>query len=183
MSLTEETRFVEQGTLEKPLVIGRLVRLALGAPMLYGVYQTSMGLPYILENGFPVRNIGLWVATALAFWIIPPVINIGFSLNTHRLSQWIIAGVSLVLGGYHYFAQGVVMGYALGIFTVAWVYYWLVHLGFSFILSAILATPGCEMRAIPHLWTMVTGRPTKEHHCLGFLGGLDRWERKRHARI
>ncbi len=181
MSFAEETRFVEQGSLKKPLIVGRLVRFSLGVLMLYGVYQTSLGWPYILENGFPVGSISLWVATAFAFWIIPPVINIGFSLNTGRLSQWIIAGVSLVLGAYHYFAEGVVMGYALGVFTVAWVYYWLVHLGFSLFLAAVIATPGCEMRSIPHLWTLITGRATKEHYCPGFFDGLDRWERERRA--
>ena len=181
MAFGEETRFVEQGSLKEPLVIGRLVRLALGAFMLYGVYQTSIGWPSIVEHGFPVHRIDLWIATAFAFWIMPSVINIGISLNTGRLSQWIIGGVSLGLGGYHYFAEGVVMGYALGVFTVAWVYYWLVHLGLSFFLAAILATPGCEMRSIPQLWTLITGRASKEHYCPGFLDKLDRWERDRQA--
>ncbi len=181
MSFGEQTRFVEQGSLEEPLIIGRLVRFALSAFMLYGVYQITIGWPYILEGGFPVNSIGLWIATAFAFWIIPPVINIGFSLNTGRLSQWIIAGVSLMLGVYHYFAEGVVMGYALGVLTVAWVYYCLVHLGFSLFLAGVLATPGCELRSIPQLWTLITGRATREHHCPGFLDGLDRWERERQA--
>lgn len=181
MSFAEETRFLEQGSLEKPLVVGRLVRFLLGVFLLYGVYQTSIGWPSIVEHGFPVHSIELWIATAFAFWIIPTVINIGFSLHTGRLSQLIIVGVSLALGAYHYFADGVVMGYALGVFTVAWVYYFMVHLGLSFFLAAILATPGCEMRSIPQLWTLLTGRATKEHYCPGFLDRLDRWERERQA--
>ena len=64
---------------------------------------------------------------------------------------------------------------------MAWVYYWFVHLGFSFFLAAVLATPGCEMRSIPHLWTLITRRATKEHYCPGFLDRLDRWERERRA--
>jgi len=181
MSLAEETKFVEQGSLEKPLIIGRLVRFTLGAIMLDGVYKVTMAWPSLLENGFPVDNITFWAVTALAFWIIPAVINIGFSLNTRNLSRWIIGGLSLVLGTYHYFTEGVVMGYALGVFILVWVYYWLVHLGSSFFLAALLATPGCEMRSIPHLWTLVTGRATKEHYCPGALDGLDRWERQRRA--
>ena len=55
------------------------------------------------------------------------------------------------------------------------------HLGLSFLLSAVIATPGCEMRAIPHLWTLLTGRATREHHCPGFLDSLDAWELKRKA--
>jgi hypothetical protein len=179
MSLAEETQFVEQGSLKRPLIIGRLVRFTLGVLMLNGVYQVTLAWPYLLENGFPVGNTTLWVTTALAFWIIPAVINIGFSLNTGKLSRWIIGGLSLILGAYHYFTEGVVMGYGLGIFTLVWVYYWLVHLGSSFFLAAILATPGCEMRSIPHLWTLITGRASKEHYCPGFLDNLDRWERQR----
>ena len=55
--------------------------------------------------------------------------------------------------------------------------------GISFVLSAALATPGCEMRAIPHLWTIVTGRATKEHYCPGFLDGLDKWELGRSGQL
>ena len=181
MSLAEATHFVEQGSLEKPLIIGRLVRFALGVLSLYLVYVLTISWPSILENGLAVNNIGFWIGAALAFWMIPPVMNIGFSLNTRRLSRWVIAGVSLALGAYHYFTTGAVMGYALGVFTAAWVYYLYAHLGPSLVLAALLSTPGCEMRSIPHLWTLVTGRATKEHYCPGALDGLDRWERERHA--
>ncbi len=40
MSLAEATNFVEQGSLEKPLIIGRLVRAALGVLLLNGVYHS-----------------------------------------------------------------------------------------------------------------------------------------------
>ena len=53
------------------------------------------------------------------------------------------------------------------------------HLSLSFLLSTAIATPGCEMRAIPHLWTLVTGRATKEHYCPGALDSIDRWETRR----
>ena len=55
------------------------------------------------------------------------------------------------------------------------------HLGLSFLLSAILATPGCEMRAIPHLAGILTRAPAREHYCPGFLDNVDRWERARHS--
>ena len=181
MSLAEATNFVEQGSLEKPLIIGRLVRAALGVLLLNGVYQLTVAWPFILENGLPADNTSLWAAAGLAFWLIPPVINIGFSLNTRRLSRWIIASVSLALGAYHYLTAGAVLGYGLGVFTTAWIYYVFVHLGFSLVLAALLATPGCEMRSIPHLWALVTGGTTKEHYCPGFFDGLDRWERGRRA--
>ena len=47
----------------------------------------------------------------------------------------------------------------------------------SFVLSSILSTPGCEMRAIPHAWTLLTGHVTPEHYCPGALDRVDRFER------
>lgn len=41
--------------------------------------------------------------------------------------------------------------------------------GVSFLLASVLGTPGCEMRAIPHLAVLLTGRETREHFCPGFL--------------
>ena len=48
-----------------------------------------------------------------------------------------------------------------------------------FLLAALLATPGCEMRSIHHIYSVLTGRPTAEHHCpVGPLTAIDRWERR-----
>ena len=62
---------------------------------------------------------------------------------------------------------------------LVWVVYTFGHLSLSFLLSAPIATPGCEMRAIPHLWTVLMGRATEEHYCLGALDAIDRWEVRR----
>ena len=67
----------------------------------------------------------------------------------------------------------------LGRYVWLTVFYVFGHLGLSFLLSAVIATPGCEMRAIPHLWTLVTGRATREHYCPGFLDRVDAWELQR----
>lgn len=53
---------------------------------------------------------------------------------------------------------------------------YVINRGFSFVLSALIGTPGCEMRSIPHLWTLVTGRETQEHYCPGIIDTVDRWE-------
>jgi hypothetical protein len=34
------------------------------------------------------------------------------------------------------------------------------------------------MRAIPHLAGIISGRPSKEHFCPGFIDLIDRWEAK-----
>ena len=66
----------------------------------------------------------------------------------------------------------------LGWFMVVWLFYLYGHLGISMLIAGFIGTPGCEMRAIPHLWTLLTSRDTKEHYCPGFLNGLDAWESK-----
>ena len=50
------------------------------------------------------------------------------------------------------------------------------HLGISHVLSAILATPGCEMRAIPHLAALAFGGNVAAQVCPGPWDDLDRWE-------
>jgi hypothetical protein len=54
------------------------------------------------------------------------------------------------------------------------------HLGIAFVLSAIIATPGCEMRSIPDLFGRVIGKPSEEHHCpAAFITKIDEWEHRR----
>ena len=70
----------------------------------------------------------------------------------------------------------------LGLALWFWLVYFYLHLGISFVLAAAIATPGCEMRAIPDLYGRLTGRRAEEHHCpAGFLTGLDAWERGRNV--
>jgi hypothetical protein len=54
------------------------------------------------------------------------------------------------------------------------------NLGISFLLAATLATPGCEMRAIPEFIGKITHRESKEHLCpISILSGIDQWEKRR----
>ena len=56
---------------------------------------------------------------------------------------------------------------------------WPAFVSFILMLAALLATPGCEMRSIHHIYSVLTGRPTAEHHCpVGPLTAIDRWERR-----
>lgn len=60
-----------------------------------------------------------------------------------------------------------------------WLVYLFTHLGSAFVLSAMLGTPGCEMRSFHDLYARLTGKSVKEHICpIGPLGPIDRWEAK-----
>jgi len=75
--------------------------------------------------------------------------------------------------------EGQVLGRTSAYVLYAFLFYFYAHLGISLVISSIIRTPGCEMRAIPHLYTLVTGDKTKEHFCPGLFNDLDKWERDR----
>ena len=173
---TIETVFEDQGSLDKPRLMGRAVRLLIGVYLLHLASPLIPNLGWFFQNGIPPYPTNM-ISAGIFFLVLPYVVNIGWSLNSKRIPQIVVVAVSLILGGIDYFTGGAFYGSTLKIFTVIWVYYTIIHLGICMVLAALLATPGCEMRSLPHLWSMITGSHTKEHYCPGFLNCLDRWER------
>ncbi len=58
-----------------------------------------------------------------------------------------------------------------------WAIYLFTHLGVAFVISALIGTLGCEMRAFHDLFSRLTGIATKEHYCpIGPLHPIDLWE-------
>ena len=172
-----ETRFDSPGTLPKPGVIGRIARLLLGGLCLYPVLIFWMQPGALVRSAVP--HWSTWVAILYAVYLFPPVVNIGFGVSWKAWPRYVDGGLIVL---------GVVAGWlvgdswwtpVLGRYVWLTVFYVFGHLGLSFLLSAVIATPGCEMRAIPHLWTLVTGRATREHYCPGFLDRVDAWELQR----
>ena len=86
--------------------------------------------------------------------------------------------ISAGLAALSYFQGQSINSYALNLFTIIWVIYIFTHLGVSFLISAVISTPGCEMRSLPHLWSIITGHKTYEHVCPGPLHKIDLWEQK-----
>ena len=176
-SLSDETHFDKTGTLHKPGPIGRIVRLLLGGWLLYGfwIFWTYPGL--VVREELPHSSTWLWIAAAL--WLIPPVVNIGFGINWRAWPRYVAGGIMLAWAIGNVVLEATGWSPGLGRFTWLFCLYVFGHLGLSFVLAAVIATPGCEMRAIPHLWSLLTGRETREHFCPGFLHGLDAWENAR----
>ncbi|MEW4983246.1 MAG: hypothetical protein AB1Y26_08440 [Cycloclasticus sp.] len=176
-----EHSFVEQGTLKRPGPIGRLVRLLFAAVcgwflvwlILAGPAQLAAQFPYIIE---------LWLWALLALYLFPYVINIGFGRDWGRRPQLIVIACGCVASILSYTIDNNVWGAPLAWFIIAWLFYVYTHLAISFFLSAILATPGCEMRALPHLLAIMRNRPPLEHHCpVGPLSRIDAWESKKRS--
>jgi hypothetical protein len=173
---TTDLKLTSAGSLPKPGPIGRIVRLG------FGVFC----LLYVLElwglRGHPMTASGqipslLWNGAIFGVFLVSYVVNIGFSQSWKKwpaifsiLGLAGVAGISKILYGDY---ESVLTAYALFI----WLFYIFTHLGLAFVLAAVLGTPGCEMRAFHHLWSVVTGKTTKEHVCpIGPLTPIDNWE-------
>ena len=172
-------KLLEQGTLSRAGPIGRIVRLTLGLLCMYALWEiTNIAANFIAQ---PVRFLpNLSLLLLAPFCIFNYVINIGYSKDWHRypLIASLVSFAVIALGGY--IINGDVNSNLLGIALIAWLGYFFGHLGVSFLIAAVLATPGCEMRAIPELIGKVTGKASSEHQCpVSFISGIDNWERKR----
>ena len=179
--MSVETRFEKTGTLKPPGIIGRIVRLLLGILVLYlfiDLVEWEWLQPKNSSEFIRWQAPGLdWaVIFLLFFYLFPLVVNIGFGVNWKRKPQLILIIAVVGLGLFTLFQYGSIWSPALGWLLLIWLTYVAGHLGISFLLAAMLATPGCEMRSIPHLWTILSGRETQEHFCPGFLDKLDKWE-------
>jgi hypothetical protein len=176
MKQHDPLELVQPGSLERPGAMGRIVRLVLGIACFYALYELITYRAGIIST--PVSalpNIALLVL--VAFLIINYVVNIGFGRSWRRWPSLVSVAAMLVLAAVSWLSFGtpdhVLLGFALWV----WLIYFFAHLGSSFVLSAIIATPGCEMRSIPELYGRMTGRPSREHHCpASLISKIDAWE-------
>lgn len=175
-TMKDTFRFDQPGTLVKPGPVGRIVRLVLGALCLGLVWQLALH-----TDVADLRNPSVWLLAVLALVLAPYVANIGFGVTWGSWPR--IISVALLLGAavFSYITAGDALAVPLWATVTLWMIYVYAHLGSSFLLSAILATPGCEMRAIPHLFGLVFKHETREHYCPGFIDRIDEWERHRHS--
>ncbi|NNE05548.1 MAG: hypothetical protein HKN15_07490 [Xanthomonadales bacterium] len=172
--IKEVFHFDKEGTLPRPGPIGRLVRGVLGVLIIKFVLDW---LTLIDSSDYDQPFILLWILFSVA--LAPYVVNIGFGVNFGAIPRYVLIGAWGLAG---------LAGWALEsrldsellwtVIEITQVYIY-GHLGLSFALSAVLATPGCEMRAIPQLLGKLSGSGSKEHYCPGFIDAVDRWERER----
>ena len=153
----QKTAFVEPGTLSRPGVVGRLVRLVMGLVCGSGAVGSIYALPSVLRVG-GIPHLSLFIGPALTVWLLPPIVNLGWGVNWKnrpRMFFLILCAVGVIAD---FASYGVLWGPPLGVVILATTIYALGHLAVSFILASLIGTPGCEMRAIPDLYGRVTGR-------------------------
>jgi hypothetical protein len=158
---------------DRPGLIGRLVRALLGLGILLGMLLTS---PQELADPDGL----FWLLTAFAIWALPHIFTIALNRRWGRWPQ-IVSGVLVAATiGFDW-----LLYHAFWALPLAWLLYmidWLVlgALAGSYLLASLLATPGCEWRALPDLYARLSGKRFQSpHRCPMGLDRLDHWEARR----
>lgn len=174
MQVNHKANEIAQSELPKPRLLGRLVRFLLGLGLASMLWLTS---PSELSDPDGL----FWLLALYAFLSLPDVSDVLFGRRWQRKSQvlfLILAALAAILDLLLYqqiwapFLAWLVYGVIVGVLGA---------LTLSYLLSALLRTPGCEWRAIPHLLALVLGREVEVHPCSIYLHKLDQWEADRSA--
>jgi len=173
---TTDLKLDDPGTLPKPGPVGRIVRLAFGllcASYVLGLSEVSDDL--IGDDGH-IRSL-VWNGVLIGLFLISYIVNIGYSRSWKKWHAVVRAGIFLAIAGFDQITQGAMESDVLARAYWIWEMYLFTHLGGAFVVSALIGTPGCEMRAFHDLYSRLTGTPTKEHLCpVGPLNSIDQWE-------
>jgi hypothetical protein len=177
---TTDLKLDDPGSLPRPGPIGRFVRLAFGALCLWYLSSLMQSTGNLLNVDGHVKPI-IWNGMIIGLFLVSYVVNIGFSRAWKKWPAFISLGVFLLIAGIGFVSQGGFETRLLAGVIWGWELYLFSHLGFAFVVSGIIGSAGCEMRAFHELYSRITGIPTKEHYCpIGPLHSLDQWE-SRHA--
>ena len=157
-----------------PGPLGRLVRLGLGVLVLQSAVDAVLELGAGVSGPPSTDDSGLVIAAVIAAWLTPTVYDIG--LGTDHGNRWRLLAAAAIgastLAGLVVGAPG--SGFTTGV--LVWISVTLGWLGVAFLLAAILRTPGCEMRSLPHLASHVLPGERDFIACPGPLQPLDEWE-------
>ena len=119
----------------------------------------------------------VWNGVLPGLFLISYVINIGFSQAWKKWPAIVSVCIFLAIGVLGYLTEDSFQTVMLARVIWSWELYLFLHLGIAFVVSGVIATPGCEMRAFHDLYSRLTGVPTKEHYCpVGPLHPIDQWE-------
>jgi len=176
---TTDLKLEDCGSLPKPGPLGRLARIIFGVLCLYYIFALWGIRQDLVTEAGTIRQL-VWNGIVPGLILVSYVINIGFSRAWKKWPAIVSGAIMLGIAGTQYALTGSVDSSLLAHTIHAWELYVFSHLGLAFLFAAAIGTPGCEMRAFHHLYSNITGKPTKEHHCpIGPLSSIDRWEAAR----
>lgn len=173
---TTDLKLDQPGSLPRPGPVGRAVRLAFGTLCLWYVASLILVTGNLFNGDGHIKPI-VWNGIIIGLFLVSYVVNIGYSRAWKKWPAIVSACIFLLIAGMGCMAQGGFETSLLSYVIWGWEVYIFSHLGFAFILSGIIRSAGCEMRAFHDLYSRVTGKPTKEHYCpIGPLHSIDQWE-------
>lgn len=176
---TTDLKLDEPGSLPKPGPVGRIVRLLFGMLCLWYVSELIAVSGTLIGADSHVLPL-VWNGILPGLFLISYVVNIGFSRSWGKMPAVVSAALLSLTALVGYLSSGTVETTLFARIAWAWELYLFTHLGLSFVLAAVIGTPGCEMRALHDLYSRITGNPTKEHYCpIGPLHPIDQWEARR----
>jgi hypothetical protein len=130
--------------LPAPHVIGRTVRIVVGAVLLYFFVEFIRQAPHILaaRSGWSVPRGSWWVGAILFILALPWVVNTGFGRRWGAWPQLIY--VLLLCGAalWDLLAYGSLWAPPLGSVVLLLFLYMFGHAGLSFLIAGVAATPG-----------------------------------------
>ena len=176
---TTDLKLDEPGSLPKPGPVGRVVRFLFGVLCLWYVSELIAAADSLIASDNHVLPL-VWNGILPGLFLISYVVNIGFSRSWGKMPAIASAGLLAVAALASYLSLGTVETVLFARAAWIWEVYLFAHLGLSFVLAAVIGTPGCEMRALHDLYSRITGVSTKEHYCpIGPLHLIDQWEDRR----
>ncbi len=168
--------YVPPGTLTKPGLLGRGIRLVLGVIVLLSAFSVARSFGQV-ENGQGIlESISLWVLVVVLFFSMRDVINLGLNVHWGPKAQIVTLVAALVFIAIDYIFYARLWALPLGIFFYLWFLLIAIPLGIALILAAILGTPGCEMRVYAAIVARLQGHSASEHYCPGGIDFIDPWE-------
>ncbi len=133
-------KFAEPGTIARPLVIGRAVRLVFAAGTFFLFIWYISRYSELVGSDLPPG--GYWIAVGIGFFYLPELVNIGFSRGWGRWPEAAVIPFALALIVVDALAYGSAWGPPLGWFVFVLTEFVYALFALSFLLAAALAVPG-----------------------------------------
>ena len=133
--------FEKPGSLPKPGPIGRMIRIVSGCVLLYFFIVTLTNFGNYVSLTVPKHPL-MCLGVALSFYFLAYVVNVGFTITWGRWLQLILVAAAMATVVFDLLIYRSFWGPPLGLLVFALLAYVTGHLGLSFILAGILATPG-----------------------------------------
>ena len=140
-----KTKFEKPGTFPQAGPIGRTVHIVNGIVILYFfilVLQHYAGFIGLREGWDVPKGVWWWIGAGYCFLLLPVMVNRGFTLEWGKRPQLVFVLLALAAAGFDFWYYGSLWGPPLSLLVVLLMAYVFAHLGFSYIVAAVAASPG-----------------------------------------